>query len=80
VAVRDDPLLFVGTATVSVAVPVPLAGVTLAQFASLDAVHAHVEALAVSVTAEEPAPYGRLADVGATVKLHGGGTAACVTV
>ena len=54
-AVRAAPVLAV-TAMVTVAVPVPLAGVTVAQVALLDAVHAHVGALAVSVAAEEPAP------------------------
>jgi hypothetical protein len=72
VAVRAAPV-FAVTATVTVAVPVPLAGVTVAHVALLDAVHAHVDALAVSVTADDPAPYATLADAGATAKLHGGG-------
>jgi hypothetical protein len=55
VAVRAAPVLAV-TAMVTVVVPVPLAGVTVAHAESLDAVHAHVGALAVSVAAEELAP------------------------
>ena len=55
VAVRAAPV-FAVTAMVTVVVPVPLAGVTVAHAESLDAVHAHVGALAVSVAAEELAP------------------------
>ena len=55
VAVRAAPA-FAVTAMVTVVVPVPLAGVTVAHAESLDAVHAHVGALAVSVAADEPAP------------------------
>ena len=54
-AVRAAPVLAV-TAMVTVVVPVPLAGVTVAHAESLDAVHAHVGALAGSVAAEELAP------------------------
>jgi hypothetical protein len=79
VAVRAAPV-FAVTAMVTAAVPVPLVGVTVAHVALLDAVQVHVDALAVSVADDDPAPYARLADAGATVKLHGGGAAACVTV
>jgi len=55
VAVRAAPA-FAVTAMVTVVVPVPLAGVIVVHAESLDAVHAHVGALAVSVAAEELAP------------------------
>ena len=54
-AVRAAPV-FAVTATVTVAGPVPLAGVTVAHAALLDAVHAHVVAVAASVTVDDPAP------------------------
>ena len=53
VAVRDDPVL-AAVVTVTVAEPVPLAGLTVSQEESLDAVHPQLVLAAVTATAPVP--------------------------
>ncbi len=79
VAVRAAPV-FAATVTTTVAVPVPLAGATVAQTALLDAVQPHVDALAVTGTFNVPPVAATLPADADSVNVHGGGAAACDTV
>ena len=73
--------MLAATVTATVAVPVPLAGATVAHAAVLDAVQPHVVALAVTVALNvPPLDPARYRVDGDSVNVHGGGAAACVTV
>ena len=72
--------MFAAAVTTTVAVPVPLAGATVAQEASLDAVQPQVDALAVTGTLNVPPVATTLPVDDESVKVQGGGAASWDTV